>query len=305
MRSLVSTPSGPGPADIQEVDEPVPGAGEALLEVRAASINRGELNLLPNRPGWRPGQDVAGVVITAAADGSGPRVGSRVVAAVDGGGWAERVPAPTNRLAVLPDDVSFEAAATLPVAGLTALRVLRAGGPLLGLRLLVTGASGGVGRFAVQLGRLGGAEVTAAAASPQRSAGLSELGAAHVVHEGDELTDAFEVVLEAVGGASLERSLHALAPGGVVVLYGGAGGAGARVGLGDFSRGHRGRIQSFFIYETGVETFGRDLGFLATLLGSGQLQAQIGLEVSWRDLGAAVAALRDRKVNGKAVLHID
>jgi NADPH:quinone reductase-like Zn-dependent oxidoreductase len=305
MRSLVSTPSGPGPAEIQEVDEPVPGAGEALIEVRAASINRGELRLLPARPGWRPGQDVAGVVIRAAADGSGPPVGSRVVAAVDGGGWAERVPAPTNRLAVLPDNVSFAAAATLPVAGLTALRTLRAAGPLLGLRLLVTGASGGVGRFAVQLGRLGGAVVTAAAASPERSAGLSELGAAQVVHDGEELTGAFEAVLEGVGGESLERSLHALAPSGVVVLYGSAGGAPARVGLADFARGPRGRIQSFFIYETGVETFGRDLGFLASLVGSGRLEPQIGLEVSWRDLGTAVAALRDRKVNGKAVLRID
>jgi NADPH:quinone reductase len=304
MRSLVSTPSGPGPAEIQEVDEPVPQAGEALIEVRAASINRGELRLLPDRPGWRPGQDVSGVVIRSAADGGGPPVGSRVVAAVDGGGWAERVPAPTNRLAVLPDNVGFEAAATLPVAGLTALRALRAAGPLLGLRVLVTGASGGVGRFAVQLGRLGGAEVTAAAASPERSAGLSELGAAHVMHDGEELTGAFEAVLEAVGGPSLERSLHALAPGGVVVLYGGAGGAPARVGLSDFSGG-RGRIECFRIYETGVDTFGRDLGFLASLIDSGRLEPQIGLEVSWRELGTAVAALRDRKVNGKAVLRID
>src|SRR5437879_992700 len=115
MRSLVSTPNGSSPAEIQEVDEPVPAAGEVLLEVRAASINRGELNLLPSRPGWRPGQDVAGVVIKAAADSSGPPEGTRVVAAVDQGGWAERVPASTNRLAVLPDSVGFEAAATLPV----------------------------------------------------------------------------------------------------------------------------------------------------------------------------------------------
>src|SRR5207237_5146713 len=126
MRSLVSTPNGPSPAEIQEVPEPVPGPGEVLLEVRAAAINRGELNLLPNRPGWRPGQDVAGVVVAAATDGDGPAVGSRVVAAVDQGGWAERVPAPSNRLAVLPDHVSFAAAATLPVAGLTALLALRA-----------------------------------------------------------------------------------------------------------------------------------------------------------------------------------
>jgi len=305
MRSLVSTPDGPNPAEIQEVDEPVPGPDEVLLEVKAASINRGELSLLPTRPGWHPGQDVAGVVVQPAANGEGPPAGSRVVAAVDQGGWAERVPAQISRSAVLPDGVGFAAAATLPVAGLTALRALRAAGSVLGLRLLVTGASGGVGRFAVQLGRLAGAEVTAAAASPERSAGLVEVGATQVVHDGEELMGRFEAVLEGVGGTSLERSLGALAPAGVVVLYGRASGEDARVGLSSFVPGRVGRIQSFFIYETDVRTFGRDLGFLASLLGSGQLEPQIGLEVSWRDLGAAVAALRDRKVNGKAVLRFD
>jgi NADPH:quinone reductase-like Zn-dependent oxidoreductase len=261
--------------------------------------------LLPNRPGWRPGQDVAGMVARAAADGSGPAAGSRVVAAVEQGGWAERVPAATTRTAELPDGVSFEAAATLPVAGLTALRALRAAGPLLGHRLLVTGASGGVGRFAVQLGRLGGAEVTAVAASPERAAGLTELGAMRVVYEGEDLPGSFEVVLEGVGGPSLERSLRALAPRGTVVVFGVAGGEGARVGLGSFAQGRGGRLQSFFIYETGVDTFGRDLAYLASLLDRGGLRPQIGLEVSWRDLGRALAALRDRRVNGKAVLQID
>jgi len=128
MRSLVSTPNGPSAAEIQEVPEPVSGPGEVLIEVKAASLNRGELNLLPNRPGWRPGQDVAGVVVAAAVGADGPPVGTRVVAAVDQGGWAERVPASIDRLAVLPDGVSFEAGATLPVAGLTALRALRAAG---------------------------------------------------------------------------------------------------------------------------------------------------------------------------------
>src|SRR2546421_1858929 len=102
MRSLVSTPDGPSPAEIQEVGEPVPGPTEVLVEVKAASINRGELHLLPNRPGWRPGQDVAGVVVKAASEGGGPPVGSRVVAAVDPGGWAERGAAPISPGAVLP-----------------------------------------------------------------------------------------------------------------------------------------------------------------------------------------------------------
>src|SRR5690349_13517038 len=81
-----------------------------------------------------PGQDVAGVVARAAADGSGPPEGTRVVGIADGGGWSKRVLVPAHRVAPLPDATSFEDAAALPVAGLTALRALREAGPLLGRR---------------------------------------------------------------------------------------------------------------------------------------------------------------------------
>ena len=151
MLSLISTPDRAEPVQLQEVEEPQPGPDEALIEVRAFSINRGELSLLAQRPGWRPGQDVAGVVVEAAAGGRGPAQGARVVAAVDGAGWAQRVAASVNRMAVLADGVDFAQAATLPVAGLTALRALREVGTLLGRRVLVDGAAGGVGQFAVQL----------------------------------------------------------------------------------------------------------------------------------------------------------
>jgi NADPH:quinone reductase len=93
------------------------------------SLNRGELALLAMRPeGWRPSQDIAGVVVQAAADGSGPQAGTHVVALVDGGGWAQRVAAPTARMAALPDNVSFASSASLPVAGLTALHERKVNG---------------------------------------------------------------------------------------------------------------------------------------------------------------------------------
>jgi NADPH:quinone reductase-like Zn-dependent oxidoreductase len=111
--------------------------------------------------------------------------------------------------------------------------------------------------------------------------------------------------MEAVGGPSLERSVQALARDGTVVLYGGAGAAPAQLTLGTFRGRPGGRVQGFFVYETGVETFGRDLAYLAGLMGQGRLQPQVGLEVSWRDLGQAATALRDRRVNGKVVLRID
>src|ERR1700730_2021103 len=157
MFGLISTPGEAEPVQLREVEDPRPSEDEALVEVKAFGVNRGELFLLAERDGWRPGQDVAGVVLQPAASGRGPGAGARVVACVDGGGWAQRVAAPVTRMAGLPDSVSFSAAATLPVAGLTALRALREVGDLLGRRVLVTGASGGVGHFGVQLAAIGGA----------------------------------------------------------------------------------------------------------------------------------------------------
>src|SRR2546423_14698302 len=150
MLALVNTPSAAMPVELREVAEPQPAADQALVEVHAFSVNRGELALLANRPeGWRPGQDIAGVIVQTAADGSGPKEGTRVVALVDGAGWAQRIAAPTARMAALPDNVSFASAATLPVAGLTALRLVRLGGSLLGRRALITAATGGGGCFSV------------------------------------------------------------------------------------------------------------------------------------------------------------
>lgn len=303
MLALINTPDGRESTEIQEVGEPVPAANEALVETHAFSINRGELSLLASRPeGWRPGQDVAGVVTRAAEDGSGPPVGARIAAVVDEAGWAERVAAPTARIGTLPENVSFGAGATLGVAGLTALRGLRAGGPLLGARVLVTGAPGGVGRFAVQLAHAGGAEVTAVVGRPERGESLEELGAASVVVDGEDLDGPFSLVMEGVGGPSLERSVGALTPDGVVILYGASTEEPARISLFGFAGGLGGSIRSFGVYSTEIDTFGQDLSYLAGLVGEGRLVAPVGLEKGWRELGPALEALRERRVKGKVVL---
>ena len=308
MRALVVT-AGPAdrpePAQIRDVPDPTPAPHEALIDVKAISLNRGELRHLDQYPDWVPGQDVAGVILAPAQDGSGPPAGARVAAIVDEGGWAERVPCPTPRLAPLPDNVTFSAASTLGVAGLTALRALRVGGTLFNKRVLVAGASGGVGRFAVQLAALSGARVTAVVGSHVRGQGLANIGASEVVLDTDDLTTRFDLVMEGVGGRSLERSVHALAPDGIVVLYGGASGQPAKIALGDFRGAAGGRIQGFFVYETGPDTFGEDLAFLARLIGERRLEPQVGLQLSWRDIGRAAAALRARQVNGKVVLTLD
>src|SRR5580704_7247971 len=102
MRAIVNTPGGPEPIAIREVAEPEPQPNEALVAVHAFSLNRGELRLFQVRPeGWRPGQDIAGVVVRAAGDGTGPAAGTRVVALVDQAGWAERAAVPSHRMAPL------------------------------------------------------------------------------------------------------------------------------------------------------------------------------------------------------------
>src|SRR3954453_8900655 len=201
MLAIVNTPGGAEPVAIREAAEPEVQPNEALVAVQAFSLNRGELRLFQVRPeGWRPGQDIAGVVLRAAGDGSGPPDGTRVVALCDQAGWAERAAVPSHRIAPLADNVSFAAAASLPVAGLTALRSLRHGAPLLGKRVLITGAAGGVGNLAVQLALRSGARVTAVVRNHERGRVLDGLAAAEIVIDIAQAQGHFELILESAGG---------------------------------------------------------------------------------------------------------
>jgi NADPH:quinone reductase-like Zn-dependent oxidoreductase len=339
MLGHVTDPAAPDGLDRRELPEPEPGPHDVVVEVRAYAVNRGELSLLQQRAdGWLPGQDVAGVVARAAADGSGPPEGTRVVGIADGGGWSQRVLVPAHRVAPLPDATSFEDAAALPVAGLTALRALREAGPLLGRRLLVTGATGGVGSFAVQLGAAAGAHVTALVSRSERADAARALGAHAVVTLEDDAfapvaggesaagdspgaagggsaaVDSpgaagggpFHAVLDGVGGPVLAAAIHALAERGAVIAYGVAGGRPQTpLAFFDFGvSGRLGRLVGFFVYATGEETFGEDLGALAALVADGRLRVDRELTRDWGETRAAVQALRDRSVTGKVVLTV-
>ena len=306
MLAIVTTPGGPEPVAIREVAEPELRPNEALVAVHAFSLNRGELRLFQVRPeGWRPGQDIAGTVRRAATDGSGPPAGARVVALTDQAGWAEHAAVPSHRMAPLGDNVSFPAAASLPVAGLTALRTLRHGAPLLGKRVLITGAAGGVGNLAVQLAARSGARVTAVVGNRQRGDVLDGLGAAEIVTAIENAQGRFGLILESAGGASLTAAIERIEARGTIVVYGNSSREPTPLNFRDFADHQNARIQAFHYFTSEAEErFGPDLALLAGLIADGSLKPRV-VEHNWRDLSRIGPLLRDRQIPGKAVFHID
>lgn len=288
---------------LADVEEPVAAESEALIQVRATALNFGEVHFIDHmrKPGEVPGWDAAGVVVQTAADGSGPPVGSRVVGFHGAGGWAERRAVPTENLAVLPDSVDFGPAAALPVAGVTALQSLRALGPVVGRRVLITGASGGVGRFAVQLAARAGAHVIAAVGSTARGAGLTALGATEVVVGLADVAEPVSGVLDNVGGPLLAEAFSLLDDGGSLQSIGMASNQPSTI---DFEverrTGVRKRLEPFTVRTP----LGPDLAYLVELLAAVELDPQIGLRTSWNDVSEAAEALLDRRVAGKAVLDV-
>lgn len=290
--------------DLPDVE---PAPGELVLGVAAYSINRGELRLLrgARRPGWRPGADVAGVVVRAAADGSGPPAGARVVGHAWEGGWAQRVAVSTGAVAVLPDAVSFEQAATLGVASLTALRILRRAGEVAGQDVLLTGAAGGLGHFLVELAAARGARVTAVVRDPARGERLRALGAHAVVTAVDDADGPFDLVLDSVGGGSLAACLDRLRGDGLAIWFGEASEEPVRL---DFSRvlggdGPPAAIVPFTYWRTGASD-AADLATLAALVAGGRLHPEISRVEDWRATPELLRALAERQLVGNAVLRV-
>ncbi len=307
MRGWITDPNGDaGMRLADDLPEPQPAANEAIVGVKAFSINRGELGLIARRPdGFRPGQDIAGVVVKAAADGSGPAAGARVVSAVDWHGWAERVATPTELMAPLPDNVTFAQAATLPVAGLTALSALRFGDSIVGRRVLITAATGGVGQFAIQIAVAAGAHVTAVVSSEARFQEARDLGAhAVLTHPLPDDIELFHLVLEGEGGSSLLESMRSTVPGGNIAFYGTVGGP-STISLADFQRRSSVSIRSHILDAEPGRRTGEELLALVTMVSDGRIRPLIGLSLDWAKTPDAIRALTNREVRGKAVLTLE
>ena len=310
IRAVVVDPEAPNRLALADVGEPSPTPSEALVRVAAVSLNRGEVRRAESsEPGFRPGWDLAGIVERAAADGSGPQEGSRVVGFLPSGAWAELVAVPTDSVAALPEDVSFGEASTLPVAGLTALYALEEGGNLLGRSVLVTGASGGAGQFGLQLARAAGARVVGLVRREEHAGFVKEAGAHEVIV--DESGAAareqgpYHLVLESVGGEVLGNALSMLAPGGTCVSFGTSASAEVEFDARTLYLTGGARLYGFILFhEVLARPASGGLDRLARMVADGRLKPRVEVEAPWTEVGGVARRLIERGYTGKAVLQV-
>ena len=311
MKAIVVDQSAPLNLAFGELPGPKPGPNQALIKVAAVSLNRGEIAYVPSTlpDGAAIGWDFAGTVVQPAGDGSGPKAGTRVVGISNRNSFAEQVVATASETAELPDSVSFEAAATLPVAGLTAYYSLWHGGLLLGRKVLVTGATVGVGHFAVQLASLSAAHTVASVRRPDQAQIAREAGARDVA-VGEDLAGAdafgrYDLVVDGVGGKSLANAMKLLNKHGLAVNYGFSAGDEITFNARQFMQAGGARLYGLSAYaEMEREPAATGLAFLSSLVAEGKLKPLIDSVRPWSEFLQASQDLMDRKYSGKAVVML-
>ena len=294
IRAVVVDPEVPGRLAIKEVEAPQPEPSQALVKVEAISLNRGDVMGAMHFPaGWRPGWDLAGTVLQQAANGAGPKVGSEVAI-------------PTNYMAELPDSVTFAQAATLPIAGLTALHAVEKGGFLLNKRILITGSTGGVGIFAHQFAKLSGAYVVGTARQAGHEALVREAGADEVVI-GEDISSArafgpYDLIIESLGGKALETALTLLGRGGTCVTLGWSATPEGTANINLINFIQKGGT-TLCAVDWGESA--DDLAMLVRLVAGQKLRTPIEVESSWHNIGEVAQRFLQRQFTGKAVLYLD
>lgn len=233
----VPVPGGPDNFRMTELPDPRPGAGEVLIAVAAAGVNRADvsqrLGHYPSSPGspeW-PGLEVSGTIVETAGDVTGWSVGQPVCALLGGGGYASLAIAPASQLLPIPAGLDLVDAAALPEAMATVWSNVFLDAELrAGETLLVHGGSGGIGTIAIQLARAFGCLVAVTAGSAEKLAACARLGADILIdYHSDDFVERMleasdgrgaDVILDPIGGDYLERDLRALAPHGRIAVIG-------------------------------------------------------------------------------------
>lgn len=313
-----------GPTDVLELrDIPRPDVGDdgVLVEVHAAGVDRGVWHLMTGRPllvrpafGIRaprmpvPGLDLAGVVVAVGPDVTRFAPGDEVFG-VGKGAFAELASAPEHKVVHKPAELTFEQAAVLGISGLTALQAVRDHGRVQpGQQVLVIGASGGVGSYAVQVAKAWGAEVTGVCTTTKVDF-VRSLGADHVLdHRRDDVTDGspcYDVIVDTGGSTPLARLRRALTPTGTLVIVGGEGGG---RWLGGLDRQLRAMVVSRFVRQT-LRTFvsredAADLASLVELVVAGRVTPAVDRTFPLHEAAKAIRHLEEGHARGKVAITV-
>ncbi|MEC0128319.1 zinc-binding dehydrogenase [Paenibacillus pabuli] len=311
IRTIVVDPLAPSYLAFKEVDAPQAKPWEALVQVKTVSLNRGEVKDAKDQESFsRLGWDFAGIVIEPAKSGEGPQKGAKVVGLLPMGAWSEQVAAPISMLAEIPEKLTFTEAATLPVAGLTALYALRKGGMLLGKRIFITGSTGGVGLFAHQLAAQSGAYVVGTASTEEKADLVREAGSDEVIIGYSAISSArkfgpYDLIIDSVGGNTLAVLLPQLAPQGICVAVGFSSSNTSTIDMMNLVTSGGRTLYGFFLGEELTrQSAADDLSLLARLVADKRLIPRIEVEAPWTEINTVARKMMERKFSGKAVLHI-
>ncbi|OHV33894.1 MULTISPECIES: zinc-binding dehydrogenase [Pseudofrankia] len=311
MRSLVVDPAASSGLRIEQRPEPAPGPGQVLIQVEAVSLVDRDLVYAPRMLGaggvW--GFDAAGTVVEAAPDPDAPgsvsalAPGTRVVTLLPApGAWSELVVSEAADVASLPGSVDAATATALALPGISAQQSLREVTPRPDQHVLVTGASGGVGWYAVQLAALAGARVTALVRDPADAAALREVGASAVVTDLADVAGSVDIVIDIVGGAVLASAVLLLGEGGVAVAVGAISGEPTVLAPDALASPARRRLQGYW----GHWPVGGELRELTGLVAAGRLRPAEHSRVSWRAVDDLAAGYLDGSVRRRrTVLAVD
>jgi NADPH:quinone reductase-like Zn-dependent oxidoreductase len=316
----------PDVLQVEEVERPVPGANEALVRVRATSVNPRDWHFMRGSPYiMRPsafglrgpkdpalGSDVAGTVEAVGTSVTTVRPGDRVYAFVDSGAFAEYARVPEDRMSAMPANLSFEQAASVPLAAPTALQGLRDSGALqAGQRVLVIGASGGVGTFAVQIARALGAEVTGVC-STRSAETVRSIGADHVIdYTQEDFTrsgQAWDVIFQLAGQEPASTVRRALTPEGTLVLSSGDAkghvfGPMGRILRAMVTARFASRGQKINVFE--AHPAGADLEVLREMIEAGTVTPVIDRTYPFEEIPEAIRQLEAGHARGKIVVTVD
>jgi len=309
MRAVVAQTS--GVLSIEERPIPVPESNELLVRVKAISLNAGDTrSALAAEEPYVPGWDFSGEVLSTGTDVSSPAVGTRVAGVTLVGGWAQYVAVPASQCAVLPDDVSFQSAAALPVAGITAITCIKTGGDLFNKRVLITGAAGGVGRYACQLADLAGAQLHAVSRRKGFDSKLAEDGVTNVTifNSVEDARNAgeYDFIIDSVGGQPLAEALRALAPDGICVNCGNSTSQETSLDIRDFYLKDGVQLHGLYLgRQVVMGNSSNDLAELANMVSRGLLRPPIGATMPWIKIAEAASSLENQEIEGKIVLVVD